>query len=228
MNISTYTNKSGKEFSAFESAFESNASAFEALVAKIAAGEFRDPAFALSVSASHKTAERRNLEMPEAMRYWLHKLSQPAAPAAPAVTLEVSGIVRMFARASSALKRPAVVLTSGDLSLRISVASSRSRYAGQLMVASPSFGDAYYGRIDLTGGWHPAAAATQAVLDLLVAFAANPELVASEHGRQTGACCFCSRHLEDARSTSVGYGPVCADRYGLRWGVEPAAEEVAA
>ena len=166
--------------------------------------------------------------MGRTMHYWLHKLTQPAAPKAAAATLEVSGIVRMFAKAGAALKRPAVVLTSGDLSLRISVASSRSRYAGQLMVASPSFGDAYYGRIDQAGGWYPSASATPAVLDLLVAFAANPEQVAAAHGKQTGACCFCSRHLEDARSTSVGYGPVCAERYGLRWGVEPSTEEVAA
>lgn len=228
MNIDSYSNASGKYFDSFASVYESEFAAAEALMPRVAGGEFRDPAFALSVLASYKTAERKGVEMAPAMRYWLHKLAQPAAPKAPAVTLEVSGIVRMFARASSALKKPAVVLTSGDLSLRISVASSRSRYAGQLMVASPSYGDAYYGRIDQAGGWYPAAAATPAVLDLLVAFASEPEQVAAAHGRQTGACCFCSRHLEDARSTSVGYGPVCAERYGLRWGVEPAAEEVAA
>lgn len=228
MNIDSYTNQSGKFFDSFPSVYESESAAAEALMPRVAGGEFRDPAFALSVLASYKTAERKGLEMAPAMRYWLHKLAQPAAPKAPAVTLEVSGIVRMFAKAGAALKRPAVVITSGDLSVRISVASGRSRYAGQLMVASPSYGDAYYGRIDQDGGWHPSASSTQAVLDLLVAFAADPEQVAAAHGRQTGACCFCSRHLEDARSTSVGYGPVCAERYGLRWGVEPSAEEAAA
>lgn len=228
MNINSYTNNAGKYFDSFTSAHSSDATAAEVLLAKIAATEFRDPSFALSVLAAYKTAERKQVAMGRTMHYWLHKLTQPAAPKAAAATLEVSGIVRMFAKAGAALKRPAVVLTSGDLSLRISVASSRSRYAGQLMVASPSFGDAYYGRIDQAGGWYPSASATPAVLDLLVAFAANPEQVAAAHGKQTGACCFCSRHLEDARSTSVGYGPVCAERYGLRWGVEPSTEEVAA
>jgi hypothetical protein len=228
MNIESYTNNAGKFFDSFPSVFESDAAAAEALMPRVAGGEFRDPAFALSVLASFKTAERKQVVMGATMRYWLHKLAQPAAPKAPALTIEVAGIVRMFSTAAAALKRPAVVITSGDLSLKIAVAGSRSRYTGQLMVTSPNYGGEYYGRIDLAGGWHPAAAATEAVVALLVAFAAEPERIAAEHGRQTGACCFCSRHLEDARSTSVGYGPVCAERYGLRWGVEPAAEEVAA
>ena len=54
-------------------------------------------------------------------------------------------------------------------------------------------------------------------------FADDPARVAGEHGRLTGNCCFCHHTLEDARSTAVGYGPVCASHYGLPWGERPAA-----
>jgi len=38
-------------------------------------------------------------------------------------------------------------------------------------------------------------------------------------------CCFCGRELDTAESISVGYGPVCAAKYGLPWGeiAEPAS-----
>lgn len=59
------------------------------------------------------------------------------------------------------------------------------------------------------------------VTGVLQQLADNPETIASLHGKQTGQCCFCSRLLTDDRkgySVDVGYGPICAQRYGLKWG----------
>lgn len=50
--------------------------------------------------------------------------------------------------------------------------------------------------------------------------AVDPEGTAAAYGHLTGACCFCRRALSDERSVSVGYGPVCADHFGLAWGVK--------
>lgn len=41
---------------------------------------------------------------------------------------------------------------------------------------------------------------------------------AAQFGKLYGICCFCSRTLTDERSIGVGYGPRCAERYGLPWG----------
>jgi hypothetical protein len=41
---------------------------------------------------------------------------------------------------------------------------------------------------------------------------------AAAFGHETHRCVFCVRTLTDDRSTEVGYGPVCAARYGLPWG----------
>lgn len=44
---------------------------------------------------------------------------------------------------------------------------------------------------------------------------------AAEFGYANSRCVFCARNLSTAESTAVGYGPVCADNYGLPWGVPP-------
>jgi hypothetical protein len=37
-------------------------------------------------------------------------------------------------------------------------------------------------------------------------------------GKDTGRCCFCGLMLENPESVGHGYGPICADKYGLPWG----------
>lgn len=46
----------------------------------------------------------------------------------------------------------------------------------------------------------------------------DPIGAATLHGQRVGSCCFCSKLLTTNESVSVGYGPVCAERWGLPWG----------
>ena len=57
-----------------------------------------------------------------------------------------------------------------------------------------------------------------AVANALIALANDPAKAASDYGHLTGTCCFCNRGLTDERSVSVGYGPICAQHFGLPWG----------
>lgn len=41
---------------------------------------------------------------------------------------------------------------------------------------------------------------------------------AAAFGRLYAACVYCMRELTDSRSASVGYGAICASKYGLPWG----------
>lgn len=36
--------------------------------------------------------------------------------------------------------------------------------------------------------------------------------------KDMGRCCYCNQPLEDARSKRIGYGKICAGRWGLPWG----------
>jgi hypothetical protein len=47
--------------------------------------------------------------------------------------------------------------------------------------------------------------------------------MATAYGRRMGECCFCGLTLTDGRSIAVGYGPICAGKWGLPWGEERVA-----
>lgn len=47
---------------------------------------------------------------------------------------------------------------------------------------------------------------------------ADPVGFMAECSKDMDRCCYCNKPLEDKRSKDVGYGGVCARRYGLPWG----------
>lgn len=73
----------------------------------------------------------------------------------------------------------------------------------------------FYGRMSADGGWTPTRSTPEHVIDALRAFEADPEANVLAYGQETGNCCFCSRQLTNQGSVQVGYGPICADHYGL-------------
>lgn len=134
----------------------------------------------------------------------------------------VAGLLALFNTAkANGLKNPAIVAQSPIGAIRLSVAGERARQPGTINVAEKGrFGEAtWYGRIKLDGTFEASREGAPAELVAYLAqFAANPAETAAAHGHTTGNCCFCDRPLTDARSTAVGYGPVCAKKWSLPWG----------
>lgn len=56
--------------------------------------------------------------------------------------------------------------------------------------------------------------------DELQALLDAPDIIKelSVHGQKFGYCCFCNRDLMNASSIFHGYGPICAEKFGLPWG----------
>jgi len=162
----------------------------------------------------------------EKQMFWVRKLCEPVADTAKANLGDFSRVLGLFATASDAgLKHPKVRLQLNDGSpIVLAVAGSNSKYAGQINVTDgkPFGSNVWYGRVNSEGQFmlSPKIAANTAacVTALLVNFATNPAGVASAYGHATGNCCFCAKTLTDQRSVSVGYGPICADKYALPWG----------
>lgn len=162
--------------------------------------------------------------------HWLAVLADravngtPVKPAAVEIG-DLGRVVELFGKAARHLKHPAIVLDGGGIAYRLSVAGPTAKYPGSINVTSlGGFAErSWYGRIFSDGRYEPSHAAPAGVERHLRRFAADPVGVAGEHGKLTGACCFCNRRLDDERSTAVGYGPVCADHFGLPWGERPAA-----
>lgn len=155
--------------------------------------------------------------------YWVVKLAERMVAPAPEakVVADFGRVYAMFAKAREHLKFPKIHLSVNDRHLKLYVSGARSRLPGVVNVTD-DMGETWYGRIYEDGRWEQSQKANPADLPAveegLRQFAADPEGVAAAHGKLHGACCFCNRHLEDERSTDVGYGPVCAKRFSLRWG----------
>lgn len=53
--------------------------------------------------------------------------------------------------------------------------------------------------------------------ELIDSVIGNPTSELAIQGRKSGSCCFCHRQLDNAISVAMGYGPICAEKYGLPW-----------
>lgn len=57
----------------------------------------------------------------------------------------------------------------------------------------------------------------------------NPLEQLKMHGQQYSHCCFCATTIVSKNSLAVGYGPICAEKFGLPWeGMGEAAAREAA
>ena len=180
-----------------------------------------DRSFAVDLIHAARTKGLSPRQLP-----WVKTLLERGT-AGPPPTVAINGkpIVDLLQKAAERLKHPKVLVASGDQALRLSIAGAQSRYPGSINVASTdkSFDDRqFFGRITADGTFHASAridpATATAVAAALQALAENPAAAAKAYGTRFGHCCFCSLTLTDGPSIDAGYGPICADKYGLPWG----------
>lgn len=55
------------------------------------------------------------------------------------------------------------------------------------------------------------------LLDELDTVLSNPIAESALRGKEYGRCCFCNRELDNEGSIQHGYGPICAEKWGLPW-----------
>lgn len=197
--------------------------AIAALEAAVAAGTVAADKLTFAQSLIDQSKRKA---LSDKQMFWVNKLAaNKPSTAAVANVGDLTGINQLFDKAKQHLKFPAIVMSvpAANLTVRINVAGQGARFPGSLNVTSgekPPMGERrdWYGRVHKDGTYESRGNADEAITERLIAFAADPAAVAAEHGRLTGRCCFCNRHLQDERSTAVGYGATCADHYGLPWG----------
>lgn len=159
----------------------------------------------------------------EKQAYWVKKLADDAAaPKAAPATVAVanfSAVNAVFAKAKGHLKQPKIrlELPTGE-KLVLSLAPDHGNNPGfiYLKVAGE-----YAGKIAPTGAFTPYKLSTDllgSVQSLFVALGDDPAGVAAAYGQETGSCCFCAKEITTAESLAVGYGPDCAEHFGLPWG----------
>lgn len=154
-----------------------------------------------------------------------YRKSLPRPEVAQLNVVGLGSIFTMFEKAKAGLKHPAIRLQNeAGQHLHLSLAGAASKNAGFVYVKADSgYESTYYGKISPEGRFFSVRECPPSVEPLLQSFANDPEGIATKYGRLTGCCSFCGRKLTDKRSTVVGYGPVCADKFGLNWGAKAAA-----
>lgn len=150
------------------------------------------------------------------------RAAEKAAPKAGSGKVEISAISALFAKAvDNDIKRP-VFRAEG---IEISKASDRGSNAGALYVKGND--GVYYGKIVGGAEFIPSREAPAGTLGLLQAVAADPTAEAIKYARRTGRCSCCGKTLVAPISIRAGIGPICAEKWGLDFRRELAADELA-
>lgn len=145
--------------------------------------------------------------------------------------LSLERISQLFASAAlHGISFPKIRLRRGEWAITIYPAPRHSRNAGSYYVKARSgTGQKLYcGMLASTGAFTASNQCPLDVLEALREFSADPTRAAAAYGHALGHCCFCGRGLTDARSVAMGYGPVCANHFGLEWGEQRARSRVTA
>ncbi len=172
-----------------------------------------------------------------------HAPQVAAPPMNPSANVgDISRITEIFNNARTHLRSPSIVLTLpeenetielapnavGGINVHSATRRARRRRGWGRPTRGASSRWFFYGTISAEGTFagrpelFVPATRTAAIANRLTTFVADPVATAGADGRLAGRCCFCRLPLTDERSTSVGYGPVCADHFGLPWGDRPA------
>lgn len=178
------------------------------------------------VIANAAYIEERSMGIAAAIVGIYHQNARRAAGVGQAAQVgDLKGLLGIFAKAGEKLKYPKIALQlDNGMPVVLAVAGANSKAPGTINVTDGgSYGNnTWYGRVDVDGRFTPSRMVTEAnrpsLIALLTAMSADPAATATQYGRMTGRCCFCSKGLTDERSTAVGYGATCAKNYGLVWG----------
>jgi Family of unknown function (DUF6011) len=192
----------------------------------------RDQDFARSLAEKAVKANLGGWQLSEKQQHWVVAMARKAtgreAPAAqPAAGLRP--IVDFLEAAHQHLKKPKLRFIAGGETLMLSIAGERSSAPGSIDVKHATRGELnpetgftrkdWYGRIGLDGVYRGSGKFDQGpVREALQAIAANPVAAAKLFGQKTSSCCFCGQELTDGASIAVGYGPICAEHWGLPHG----------
>lgn len=224
MSKPTFTVRRKGEDITFESAFDTLAEAYRALDAQV-----RKSDFALDLMAA---ARARRLSTVQAA--WIHKLAtdaqKPADERHIVEGLDLFGVIALFDHAHAAGKQfPKIVLAEAfdddrhEVLVKINRLGSRSQNEGCANIKNAN--DEWAGTILRDGRVKRGfARAFSDVEDVLRQLAKDPTAVLAQNGIAVGQCCYCARALTDKRSREVGYGPICAEKFGLPWGSHEGAD----
>ena len=128
------------------------------------------------------------------------------------MTARYAEIFELFNRAAETLRYPAINLTSKD-GRKIRVYRATKGY-----IAIKVDGE-YVGKL-VSADVKIILYSPKELLPEIDALLSNPISESALQGKEYGRCCFCNRELDNEGSIFHGYGPICAEKWGLPWSAE--------
>ena len=129
-------------------------------------------------------------------------------------------LIELFDHAAQHLKWPKIRYQTEHCKIQFSRMSEGSRMPGSLWVSDGQFGyDHMYCIINRQANviWNQQQKPNSDIIHAIYDFVEKPVELSQISGRSYNHCCFCGRELTDARSVFYGYGPICANNWGLPW-----------
>lgn len=133
-------------------------------------------------------------------------------------------LINLLKQANTKLKRPKIrLLLEDEKQFVVKLAGETSRNKGAVYLCGEDYGD-YYGKImphnpeHISWATFPNKELKAQIVKALTNFIQNPAETANVYGKVTSNCCFCGLTLTAEESVTAGYGPICAENYGLPWG----------
>lgn len=170
--------------------------------------------FPQDLAAKYARRDYLGSKFSDAQLFWLMKLAQEHIAPKEKPNVQLAGdaytaIAELFSRVVG-LQRPSLRFKTDIGTIRITI-----NRLGRMHVTC---GQAYQGEIVEDKFFYRKNChdMTKTVVKMV---AIIPEDAAVLFGQKSGCCCFCGRDLTTPESVTAGYGPVCADHWGLPWGV---------
>lgn len=129
-------------------------------------------------------------------------------------TIDLSPIVTFLrdAQEKGGLKSPKARFLAPDGTSELKIALADTRNPGGLWL---KLNGAYFGKITKDGKPFGQLASDPIMQQLLLAISKDPADAAQKYGALTSKCSFCGLQLTDEASKILGYGPICARKWGL-------------
>lgn len=137
-------------------------------------------------------------------------------------------IFELFAKAKQNLKWPALHLRIDEKDVKISpshdlmvlfISNGKGKFNGRITYGYIRPNISTEGKI--IGAhikWEPIVDRVGGLRILAPVLLRDPVKFCSLHGLEFKFCCFCGAELTAKESTFAGYGPICAEKWGLPWG----------
>jgi hypothetical protein len=128
-------------------------------------------------------------------------------------------IIELFQKAQQKLYKPKFIFESCDMKIKIHIAAKAHypNFPNYLYISKAETGD-YLGKFLKTGEMILQPNIPDKLKEDLVIIKNDPIEFGKLYGQKYSFCCFCGTEIVTKESLTAGYGPICAEKWGLPWG----------